>query len=150
MISVDNWRPATVALVLALAGCASGDESAERAEEATPAAEVAAQEESGAAAGEAATPAAEAAGEPAAEAPTERPAGVAPATPGERPAMRNWMLLEFARAVEDEDLQWLEANGFHVDTLMSETLVRGWLERPEGGEVIAKDPRIAQVHAQMR
>ena len=80
---------------------------------------------------------------------------VAPgAAPGrqdaESPVMRNWVLLEFVRPVEGADVEWLEANGFRVDTVMSGNLVRGWLERPEGGEVIARDARIARVSAQAR
>jgi hypothetical protein len=60
------------------------------------------------------------------------------------------VLLEFSRPVEESDLEWLEANGFRVDSVMSELRVRGWLERSEGGRVIASDPRIARVHTQMR
>ena len=68
----------------------------------------------------------------------------------ESPVMRNWVLLEFVRPVEGADVEWLEANGFRVDTVMSGNLVRGWLEMPEGGEVIARDARIARVSAQAR
>jgi hypothetical protein len=64
--------------------------------------------------------------------------------------MKNWMLIEFAQAIEDEDIEWLEANGFNVDTVMNATMLRGWLEQPEGGEVISQDPRVAKIHAQMR
>jgi hypothetical protein len=84
------------------------------------------------------------------EAAATPPSSVAPAPDVEQPAMKNWMLIEFTRAVEETDLQWLEENGFRVDTVMSETMVRGWLEVPEGGEVIGQDPRIARIHAQMR
>ncbi len=88
--------------------------------------------------------------EGAAPASEERPGAVAPA-PGVEPSkVKNWMVIEFARPVEDADLAWLKQNGFQVDTLMSPTMVRGWLEKPEGGEVIGTDPRIARIHAQMR
>lgn len=80
----------------------------------------------------------------------KRPGTVSPA-PGVEPSkVKNWMLIEFARPLEDADLAWLKQNGFQVDTVMSPTMVRGWLERAEGGEVIGTDPRIARVHAQMR
>jgi hypothetical protein len=82
--------------------------------------------------------------------PGERAQGVASMPGVEAPQMKNWMLIEFANAVEDADLEWLEEIGFHVDTLMSSTLVRGWLELPEGGEAIAQNPRVARIHAQMR
>lgn len=86
----------------------------------------------------------------AAAASEKRPGAVAPA-PGVEPSkVKNWMLIEFARPVEDADLAWLRQNGFQVDTLMSPTMVRGWLEKPEGGEVIGTDPRVARIHAQMR
>ncbi len=77
--------------------------------------------------------------------------GVAPSgQDAGRPAMRNWVLLEFVRPVEEADLQWLAENGFRVDTVMGEKLVRGWLEASDGGEVIARDGRIARVSAQAR
>ena len=52
--------------------------------------------------------------------------------------------------VEEADVEWLEANGFRVDSVMSELLVRGWLESSESSALIAKDPRIARVQPQMR
>jgi hypothetical protein len=81
---------------------------------------------------------------------TEAPGRVAPATEGDEAGMKNWLLIEFARAIEAADLEWLEGNGFRVDTVMSELTVRGWLEDPAGGAAIGEDPRIAQIHAQMR
>ncbi len=117
------WRITAVALALALAACGGAQGGADDAEQAVP-------EQS----------------EPAAT----PPSSVAPAPDVEQPAMKNWMLIEFTRAVEETDLQWLEESGFRVDTVMSETMVRGWLEVPEGGEVIGQDPRIARIHAQMR
>ncbi len=78
------------------------------------------------------------------------PAAVAPAPGVERPAMKNWMLIEFSAPVQEADLRWLEENGFRVDTLVGPTLVRGWLETAAGGEEIAKNPRVARIHAQMR
>ncbi|UCF20235.1 MAG: hypothetical protein JSU87_02170 [Gemmatimonadota bacterium] len=82
--------------------------------------------------------------------PGERPAVVAPAPGLEQPAMRNWMLIEFADSVTEADLSWLERSGFRVGTLIGPTLVRGWLEVAAGGEAIARDPRVARIHAQMR
>lgn len=78
------------------------------------------------------------------------PARVAAATEGDEPGMKNWLLIEFARAIETADLEWLEANGFRVDTVMGAMSVRGWLEDPAGGAAIGEDPRIARIHAQMR
>ncbi len=78
------------------------------------------------------------------------PGRVAAATEGDEPGMKNWLLIEFARAIETADLEWLEANGFRVDTVMGVMSVRGWLEDPAGGAVIGEDPRIARIHAQMR
>lgn len=78
------------------------------------------------------------------------PSVTAAAPEVERPPMRNWVLLEFNRSVEPADLEWLEANGFRVDTVLERNQVRGWLERPEGSEVIARDPRIARISAQAR
>lgn len=84
-----------------------------------------------------------------AEAP-EAPGRVAPESEGDEAGMKNWLLIEFARAIEAADLEWLEESGFRVDTVMSELVVRGWLEDPAGGAAIGQDPRIAQIHAQMR
>jgi hypothetical protein len=75
---------------------------------------------------------------------------VAPAEGVEMPAVKNWMLIEFKRAVEKADLEWLAENGFRVDTVMGPTTVRGWLEDPAGGAVISQDPRVAGIKAQMR
>jgi hypothetical protein len=139
----------TAGTLLALSGCAGGEEAARQAGEETPAAESAMAEEPGAAVAEETVPSetpAEA-GEVGAEEVVQtspEPSGV------RRPALRNWMLIEFARAIEPADLEWLEENGFRVDTVMSETMVRGWLEVTAGGEVIGQDPRIARIHAQMR
>ena len=88
--------------------------------------------------------------EDAEQAVSEQSGAETPAPDVEQPTMKNWMLIEFIRAVEETDLQWLEENGFRVDTVLSETMVAGWLEVPEGGEVIGQDPRIARIHAQMR
>jgi hypothetical protein len=44
----------------------------------------------------------------------------------------------------------LEENGFVVDTVLSETAVRGWLEDPAGASTIQNDPRIASINTQMR
>ncbi len=66
----------------------------------------------------------------------------------ERP--KNFMLIEFSAPIQEADLTWLEENGFHVDTVFSETTLRGWLEVPEGGEVIGTDPRVARIDAMMR
>jgi len=63
---------------------------------------------------------------------------------------KNFMLVEFVNPIQDADLQWLQENGFHVDTVFSATRLRGWLEVPEGGEVIGTDPRVAKVDAMMR
>lgn len=117
------WQITAVALALALAACGGRQQGAEDAEQAV-------SEQS--------------------EAETTPPSPVAPAPDVEQPAMKNWMLIEFIRAIEKTDLQWLEENGFRVDTVISETMVRGWLEVPEGGEVIGQDPRIARILAQMR
>jgi hypothetical protein len=139
----------TVATLAVLSGCAGGEQAARQAEEETPAAESAMAEEPGVAVAED-TVAAEPPGE-AGEVGAEEAVEATPEAPGvRRPALRNWMLIEFARAVEPADLEWLEENGFRVDTVMSETMVRGWLEVPAGGELIGQDPRIARIHAQMR
>lgn len=139
----------TVALLLVLSGCAGGEQAARQTEEGTPAAESAVAQEPGAGVAEETVPS-ETAGE-AGEVRAEEAVQTSPEPSGvRRPALRNWMLIEFARAVEPADLEWLEENGFRVDTVMSETMVRGWLEVPAGGEVIGQDPRIARIHAQMR
>jgi hypothetical protein len=136
-------RLAVLALALALATCSPREEAAELPEQGAAAEEGTVAEEEQGAAAESATAA------PAVET-AAGPASVAPATPEERPMPRNWMVLEFARAVEDADLEWLEENGFRVDTVMTETQVRGWLEDPAGGATITNDARIARVQAQMR
>lgn len=87
---------------------------------------------------------------PAASDVAARPKTVASSTEGDRTNMRNWMLIEFVRAIEPADLEWLERNGFRVDTVLSATTVRGWLEKAAGGAVIGKDPRIARIDTQMR
>ena len=78
------------------------------------------------------------------------PGRVAPASGGDEPGLKNWLLIEFARAIEQEDLEWLEQCGFRVDTVMSAMIVRGWLEDAAGGALIGKDPRVVRVDAQMR
>ncbi len=146
-----GWRITALAVVVVHMGCAPGERAAEVADEA-PAAEAAVADE------DAVVTEDEVATEPQGEVPEaavpetapEDPGAVAPADEAEVRVMRNWVLLEFSRPVEESDLEWLEANGFHVDSVMSELRVRGWLERPEGGSVIAGDPRIARVHTQMR
>jgi hypothetical protein len=160
-IAADAWRLTAMALFLVLAGCTPGERAAERADEAAPAAEPAVADEGEAAPREAAAEEPEA-GEPGVDEESEEgeaavprtvpegPGAVAPAAGSEARAMRNWVLLEFARPVEEADLEWLATNGFRVDSVMSELLVRGWLESSEGGAVIASDPRIARVQAQMR
>ena len=78
------------------------------------------------------------------------PGRVAPVAEGDEPGLKNWLLIEFARAIEPSDLEWLEQSGFRVDTLMNATTVRGWLEDAAGGAVIGKDPRVVRIDAQMR
>lgn len=78
------------------------------------------------------------------------PRRVAPAAEGDESGMKNWLLIEFARPIEAPDLEWLEQHGFRVDSVMSATTVRGWLEDAAGGAVIGRDPRIARIDAQMR
>jgi hypothetical protein len=153
-IWADGWRITAMALGLALVGCAPGERAAEATDEA-PAAEAAVADEDAAVPEEEETAAAAEpqAGTPEVAVPdaaAEGPGAVAPAEEGEARVMRNWVLLEFSRPVEEADLEWLEANGFRVDSVMSELRVRGWLERSEDGRVIASDPRIARVHTQMR
>jgi len=63
---------------------------------------------------------------------------------------KNFMLIEFVEPIQETDLEWLKENGFHVDTVFGETSLRGWLEIPEGGEVIGTDPRVARIDAMMR
>jgi len=152
-ISAQARRLAVVALVVVYWGCAPGARDAERTDESASAAEAAIPEE-----GEAASQAATAAAEPEAGAPgavradtaPEGPGAVAPAAGAEGRTVRNWVLLEFSRPLQEGDLEWLEANGFRVDSVMGELRVRGWLEGAEGGRAIASDPRIARVHTQMR
>jgi hypothetical protein len=157
---------AGLALLLAVVACGGQQDEAEQGGELPPveemvAAEPAAQaepagvgEEAVPMGGEYAEPAAETAGSEgklqAAEGVAKPPATVAPAPGVEQPVMKNWMLIEFAKSVEPEDLRWLEKNGFRVDTVMSAKMVRGWLEEMAGGEAIAKDPRIVKIHPQMR
>jgi len=74
--------------------------------------------------------------------------GDAGAPDAERP--KNFMLIEFVEPIQEADLEWLNENGFHVDTVFGEMSLRGWLEMPEGGEVIGTDPRIARIDAMMR
>lgn len=142
-----GFRSAALVLALVFAACRGGREEAGQAEEAAPAAE--------ATTAETATETAEPEGQPISEsavgeAAATPPGAVAPAEGVEKPAVKNWMLIEFARAIEEADLKWLEENGFRVDTVMGETTVRGWLENPAGGPVISQDPRIAKIQAQMR
>ncbi len=157
-----------IGLALLLAGVACGGQQSEAEQgndmppsEETVAAEHAAQPETTEVGGEAVPPeevhtepASETAGSEgmpqAAAGAAKPPAAVAPAPGVEQPVMKNWMLIEFARAVAPEDLRWLEENGFRVDTVMSAKMVRGWLEEMAGGEAIAKDPRIVKIHPQMR
>jgi len=115
-----RWRLVVAVFVVLGAACRSGDDGAEGAEE-------------DAAAEEAISPATTSPQEDAAQ--------------GE---MKNWMLVQFARPVEEADLRWLEENGFRVDTVMGERMVRGWLEEPAAGEVIGQDPRISKIAAQLR
>jgi hypothetical protein len=122
-------------LGLATAGCAPGERDAA---------------DAGGAAEEAAVQADAGAAEAAQVDTVAPPAATQTAAERERPTLRNWVLLEFKRPVEQADLDWLEANGFRVDTVMARFQVRGWLERPEGSEVIARDPRIARISAQAR
>jgi hypothetical protein len=134
-------------------GCGPGERAAQRTDEAAAAAEEAAAEQGGTAAGETTAAAEAEAGAPeavGADTAPEGPGAVAPAAEAEARAMRNWVLLEFSRPLEEGDLEWLEANGFRVDSVMGELRVRGWLEDSEGGRAIASDPRIARVHTQMR
>ena len=149
-----------VVLLLAMVACSSPPDEEERVDQVPPAMqEVAApREELESPTDETERPevadaiadVADTSGEVAEPLPGGPPQGIAAAPEAETPQMKNWMLIEFASAVRDADLEWLEGNGFHVDTLMSSTLVRGWLELPEGGEAIAQDPRVARIHAQMR
>ncbi|MGD2216938.1 MAG: hypothetical protein PVJ64_09280 [Gemmatimonadales bacterium] len=151
MITRESF--AALALVVVVVGCAPGERSEEGGEEAARSAETVPAAEGGAVTEEAAVEAEPEAGAPEPDAPDvapQRPGAVAPAAEGEAPALRNWVLLEFSRPVEEGDLEWLEANGFRVDSVMSELRVRGWFERGEGGRAIANDPRIARVHTQMR
>ncbi|NIN72668.1 MAG: hypothetical protein GTO46_12245 [Gemmatimonadetes bacterium] len=152
-ISTYAWRIAALALVVGHLGCAPSERAAEPPDEAARAAEAEPPPESPAVSEERAAEAEPEAAAPGVDAPDvapERPGAVAPAAEVDPRVTRNWVLLEFSRPVEEADLEWLEANGFHVDSVMSELRVRGWLERSEGGRAIAGDPRIARVHTQMR
>lgn len=71
------------------------------------------------------------------------------ALPRLEPPTADRIALEFARPITDQDLRWLEENDFRVDTVLSETLVIGWLASPKG-ERIAHDPRVARIHPLMR
>ncbi len=148
-----------VTLAVALSGCTGGTEDGAGEEEAsaspppeaaTPAESemeaVGEQEEDSATAAEdsmAASPAVEEAIAPPA-------AGVPPAPGVEDTGLRNWMVIEFARDVEKADLEWLEQNSFHVDTVMGPRMIRGWLEDAAAGSRLSQDPRVASIHAQMR
>jgi hypothetical protein len=151
-----------LALAVTVAACGSGEgDAGAPASETAPAADVMTPADSGSAAAaegmtdEAASQEDEAmsadASTPAPAPSSSASSGAAPgASEGEPPATRNWMLLEFVEPVQEADLEWLRENGFAVDTVMGEKLVRGWLERPEGGPVITADARIARVSTQMR
>jgi hypothetical protein len=129
-------------LGLGVSACARAEEeSADAPSDAAAAVEEEAQEEA---------PAREEGGDAAADEAAVAPEAAPARQDAENPAMRNWVLLEFVRTVEEADVEWLEYNGFRVDTVMSGNLVRGWLEVPGGGEVIARDARIARVSAQAR
>ena len=159
-IWAQAWRITAIALVLALVSCAPGERAAEDTEETdeAPAAEAALadedaeapEEEAAAEEPEPSVPEAAAPEAAAPDAAAERPDAVAPAEETDARVMRNWVLLEFSRPVEEADLEWLEANGFRVDSVRSELRVLGWFERAEGGSAVATDPRIARVHTQMR
>lgn len=143
---------ASIVLVVALGACSRAPETGAAGETGAAAEPAAAPEGQGAMADTPGAPAPQpsAPGETAPGDTVQRPAAVSPA-PGVEPSkVKNWMLIEFARPLEDADLAWLKQNGFQVDTVMSPTMVRGWLEKPEGGEMIGTDPRIARIHAQMR
>ncbi len=155
-----SFRGASIVLIVALCACSGAPETAASGEPGAAAEPAAAPESPGAVTPEAQGAMAETAVAPAAPPPgrgaaapaeTVKRPGTVPPAPGVEPSkVKNWMLIEFARPLEDADLAWLKQNGFQVDTVMSPRMVRGWLERPEGGEVIATDPRIARIHAQMR
>lgn len=152
-ITAQARQIAVLALLLVPVGCGPGERAAERPDEAAPAADTARAGEGEAASGEAAAraePEAEAPEETVSDTALEQPGAVAPATEAEVRNVRNWVLLEFSRPLEEGDLEWLEANGFRVDSVMGDRRVRGWLERAEAGRAIADDPRIARVQTQMR
>ncbi|UCC71144.1 MAG: hypothetical protein JSV86_12195 [Gemmatimonadota bacterium] len=149
-MSADTRCLLRTLLLLALAGCTAGERAAQEGEAAAPAAEGTAAEETARVPVEAAPAVESEPREPAVREETAQPGTAPPATEGETETMRPWVLLEFARPLEETDFGWLEANGFRVDTVMSERLVRGWLGGPAGGAVIASDPRIARIHTQMR
>lgn len=143
----------SLALVVVVAGCAPGERAAERVDETVPAAEADMADEGGAVSEESDAAAEPAAGAPELDSPDAAPAGpgaVAPAGEVDTRVGRNWVLLEFSRPVEEGDVEWLEANGFRVDSVMGELRVRGWLEEGAQRVVIANDPRIARIHTQMR
>ncbi len=143
-----------------------GEEGAQRAQDTVPAAERSTVDEPGGAAAEQAAMEAELAepeptlGEATPEAgggvggAEAEAGGVAPAEDAaggvEPRASPKWVLLEFARVIEQADLRWLAENGFQVDTVFGEKLVRGWLEASANRQAIASDPRIARIQAQMR
>ncbi len=155
-------KAAAIGFFVTLCACSRAQESRETAEEHAPPGEAAVAEQGAMAEegqpaeqqSEPATPAEAAETALEQETMTEAkppPAGGVSPAPGVEPSkVKNWMLIEFARKLEDADLAWLEENGFRVDTVMSPMMVRGWLEKPEGGEVISQDPRVARIHAQMR
>jgi len=117
------WQTAIVVVVLGLVACRPGDE-AQQGEDSTPAEDAAMSETMG------------------------DESDAAGAQDVEQP--KNLMLIEFVEPIQEADLEWLKGNGFHVDTVFSETTLRGWLEVPEGGEVIGTDPRVARIDAMMR
>ena len=117
------WQTAIVVVVLGLVACRPGDE-AQQGEDSTPAEDAAMSETMG------------------------DESDAAGAQDVEQP--KNLMLIEFVEPIQEADLEWLKENGFQVDTVFSETTLRGWLEVPEGGEVIGTDPRVARIDAMMR
>ncbi len=155
-----SLRGASIVFVVALCACSRAPETGAAGEAGAAAEPAAAPEAPGAMTPEGQAAMAESAAAPAPQPPAgeetapgetvKRSGAVAPAPGAEPSKVKNWMLIEFARPLEDADLAWLKQNGFQVDTVMSPTMVRGWLEKPEGGEVIGTDPRIARIHAQMR
>ncbi len=147
----DKWlKGASLVLVIAFCACSRAPESGSAGEAASTPAAAPEASQPATAEGQGAMPEKAPTAQGAAAETAKPPGAVAPA-PGVEPSkVKNWMVIEFARPVADADIAWLKQNGFQVDTLMSPTMVRGWLEKPEGGEVIGTDPRVARIHAQMR